>query len=147
MNDYHRENMKKHIAFLRDNADAIRKHFNMKQIVDPKFIGCGTSACSLGWACVSVGYNINNYDDETFKVFGINDSGYASEEDRKVWAYCFDFDWFYVNNTPEAAAARLEAVLYNQVPEDWKFTKECAHPIVIIPEEFKEEAKKLFVKV
>jgi hypothetical protein len=128
--EFHKENMRIHIKFLRDNADRIRRHFDMQQLVNPEFIGCGTAACSLGWACVSVGWRYD-YDNSELELFGINgnDGGRQS-----TWAYCFDYDWYYVDNTPEAAAARMEAVLYNQVPKAWSFTKEFAHPIVITDE-------------
>ena len=137
MTEFHKENMKKHIQFLRENADAIRKDFNMRLLNNPSHIGCGTPACSLGWASVSVGlFSRFSSEDKTGQCFGVSD--YVSKDPNRYWPYLFDEKWKEINNTPEASAARMEAVLYNQVPENWDYTPEFAHPIVIIPEVLSE---------
>lgn len=131
MTELHKENMRKHIAFLRDNANLIRKRFDMEQLVMPTSITCGTSACSLGWAAVSVGWSFDK--ENELALFGIDN--WDIDNEWCDWQYCFSGRWVTVNNSPEAAAARMEAVLYNQVPKEWKFSPEFSHPIVIVPEE------------
>lgn len=132
MTEFHRENMRKHIAFLRLNANDIRASFSMNRLEHR----CGGPSCSLGFATLSVGKRFMEEDYPIFskRIFGIDPTSvYYSEE--CIGEYMFGAKWLEIDNTPEAAAARMEAVLYSQVPKDWKFTKEFAHPIVIIPEE------------
>lgn len=132
LSELHKENMRTHIAFLRDNADRIRKHFDMTFLYNPVYIGCGTPACSLGWATVSLNIKDINLSEGSSKyLFGI--PNVCPRQRKTVWDYLFNGEWFDVNNTPEAAAARMEAVLYDQVPERWDYTEEFAHPIVNIP--------------
>lgn len=147
MNDYHRENMRKHIAFLRDNAEVIRKSFDMEEV----YHSCGSPSCSIGFMPLSIGIAFPKSDFGTpmlgtfiRHVIGL-DLDKPSNADHIH--YMFGSHWADINNTPEAAAARMEAVLYDQVPMGWGYVQQFSHPIVIIPEEFKEEVKKLFVKV
>lgn len=118
-----KENMRKHIAFLRDNADKIRDHFDMSMLYDPLFVGCGTPACSLGWSAVSLNVTDTWREETSSLLFGVL---FGSRK----WHYLFNGGWLNINNTPEAAAARMEAVLYNQAPKGWKYTTEFAHPVV-----------------
>lgn len=134
MTEFHKFNMRKHIAFLEDNAEEIRKSFDMWDL----FHTCGTPSCSLGYATRSVGLprrGLSVQTSATFKFFGVR------WFDKK-WSYMFDSTWEGINNTPEAAAARMKAVLYNQVPKGWEFKPEFSHPIVLIPSEL-EQANKL----
>jgi hypothetical protein len=133
--EFQKQNMKKHIAFLEDNADKIRASFDMYHITHP----CGSPSCSLGFIELSLDINRNN--DEFIGDFSVRVLGVSAYNTESI--YLFSSKWTHINNTPEAAAARMKAVLYNQVPIDWRFTKEYAHPIVITPEEILSESKSL----
>lgn len=119
-----KENIKKHIKFLRDNADKIRHRFDMRYVAKD---GC---KCAFGFVPESLGMNIwgGSISSTDLEIFGFN---------TIEGTYCFAYDWYGINNTPEAAAARMEACLYDQGPTNIVFdlTPENAHPIVNVPEE------------
>lgn len=119
-----KENIKKHIKFLRDNADKIRHRFDMRWVERD---GC---KCAFGFVPESLGMNIwgGGISSTDLEIFGFN---------TIEGTYCFASDWYEINNTPEAAAARMEACLYDQGPTNIVFdlTPENAHPIVNVPEE------------
>lgn len=118
-----KQNIKTHIKFLRDNADKIRPKFHMEFVNDSN--GC---RCAWGFVPDSLGVDIHKsviLEDQLREVFGMTTS---------EGTYCFASFWWPINNTPEAAAARMEAVLYDQKPDVWDSTPEFAHPIVVTPE-------------
>ena len=124
MTEQQKNNCLKHVQFLRDNADRIRKDFNMCRVRHE----CGSPACSLGFAYVSIEPR-----EKSESIFGYCNRLFGFFPMDVLGKYCFSANWFDINNTPEAAAARMEAVVYNQVPEDWnelEYMLEFSHPIV-----------------
>lgn len=127
MTEQQKQNMKTHIKFLVEHADDIRKHFNMRQWLHGGN-ECGSPSCALGWTVVSLDFKLTRYQyikaDFPFnkcnsELFGLDDNEFT---------YCFSGEWANVDNSPEAAAARLQAVLDNKVPKRWEFSKEFANP-------------------
>lgn len=108
---------------------------------------CGSPSCSIGFMPLSIGIAFPKTDFGTpmLATFIRNVIGLDLDtlSNSNQIHYMFGSSWADINNTPEAAAARMEAVLYNQVPEGWQYAEEFAHPIVMVPEEMEE---KLFLK-
>ena len=83
---------------------------------------CDSVGCVIGHCTVLDAENIEKFigfwdkiDFDTWSEFftGI-DTGSAK------WYWCFDADWHYRDNTPEGAALRIEWLIKNGVPENWK---------------------------
>lgn len=132
-----KKNIETHIKFLRDNADEIRHRFDMRWVFGDN--GC---KCAFGFVSESLGVDIdrNVISSKDLELFGF---------DALESTYCFAGNWYTINNTPEAAAARMEACLYDQAPTSpyFELTNENAHPIVNVPQPEKVIKKNNFKNV
>lgn len=89
---------------------------------------CGTSACSAGWAPVSLKirnvHGNNHWMNYISEVFGLD---YGDPAHNQADDYFFSGGWSSYDNTPEGAGARILYVLEKGIPvdEDDIFSYSC----------------------
>lgn len=84
---------------------------------------CGTAACAVGHgpaagiAPLESGEWWADYSARAFVGCQPED---CDEENDWAWEWCFDSPWSQVDNTVHGAAARIEMMLDQGVPENWR---------------------------
>ena len=82
---------------------------------------CGSAGCTVGTCTVldveNVINNFTNPDGEIeFWGWSVDFTGIY----RVEWEWCFGYAWSKTDNTPTGAALRIEWLLNNGLPENWK---------------------------
>ena len=102
-----------------DNFD-MGKYRGLYDTINPV---CGSAGCVIGTCSVLDADNvITNFTDTDGEIYFMDWSedftGLYRGEDE--WAWCFDSTWKTTDNTPTGAALRIEWLLNNGLPENWK---------------------------
>ena len=84
---------------------------------------CGSAGCTVGTCTVLDAENvIENFTDPDGRIeFGdwsVDFTGLLGGGDE--WDWCFSAAWAKTDNTPTGAALRIEWLLNNGLPENWK---------------------------
>ena len=120
-----RENLQLMAAHLKTNV--IPENFDMEKYRgdDDDFSNpvCGSVGCTVGTCSVldveNVIENFTNSDGRIeFTAWSEDFTGLLGVEDE--WGWCFASDWKTKDNTPTGAALRIEWLLNNGLPENWK---------------------------
>jgi hypothetical protein len=79
---------------------------------------CDTVACALGHAPMAgiPVYGNEDWIEYSGRVFGINNN---SDFNPRAWSWLFQYRWVAKDNTPKGAAARIDWLLENNIPEDY----------------------------
>ena len=88
---------------------------------------CDSVGCVIGHCTVLDAENIENFIGFRDRIDFAKWSQFFTgiDADSAAWYWCFDGDWHYRDNTPEGAARRIEWLIKNGVPEDWKSQMIC----------------------
>ncbi len=86
---------------------------------------CDSVGCVIGHCTVLDAENIENFIQPNGKIDFDEWSNHFTGIQSAEWYWCFDADWYYRDNTPEGAARRIEWLIKNGVPEDWKSQMIC----------------------
>ena len=86
---------------------------------------CGSVGCTVGTCSVldveNVIENFINSDGEIdFGAWSVDFTGLLEAEYEAEWEWCFGSKWKTTDNTPTGAALRIEWLLNNGLPENWK---------------------------
>jgi len=97
---------------------------------------CNTIACIIG-DCINIDDpNFMPLLDEEWGAYSDRVSGLdcTSKLDDDIWNYLFSGEWVYADNTPTGAADRIEHVLAQGLPEDWRDQMEGEAPLSYMKE-------------
>ena len=114
-------------------ADHLKINVNQENFHMGKYRGkddfsnpeCGSVGCAVGNCTVldveNVMNNFTDYDGEIeFMDWSEDFTGLLGVEYEYEWYWCFDSTWSKTDNTPTGAALRIEWLLNNGLPENWK---------------------------
>ena len=100
-----------------DNFD-MGKYRGFYDFISPE---CGSVGCPVGTCTVlDVENVINNFTDSDGEInFGVWSEDFTGLY-RGEWSWCFGNPWSETDNTPIGAALRIEWLLNNGLPVNWK---------------------------
>jgi len=119
-----RENLQLMADHLKTNVKQenfhMRDYRSFRDTINPV---CGSVGCTVGTCTVldveNVIKNFTDYDGEIeFTAWSEDFTGLLEVEAE--WSWCFGSTWSKTDNTPTGAALRIEWLLNNGLPENWK---------------------------
>ena len=83
--------------------------------------GCGSVGCAVGWGPFIKGLGIkkNHIDSCNHFAFMTYDEDLFFNN-YNYWEWCFDGDWGKVDKTARGAALRIQELVYNGLPKNWR---------------------------
>lgn len=86
-----------------------------ESMIDPYEQKCGTAACAVGWM-PRAGFKPKKNED--WYEYSKRITGLDWRDKYSVW--CFSSQWAYTDKTTKGAAERIEWLLDNGLPENWR---------------------------
>lgn len=79
---------------------------------------CDSVGCVLGHCTVLETGELPRYLNRSIDFIAWEESFTGTTQEE--WEWCFSDNWSETDNTPEGAALRIEWLIKNGLPEDWK---------------------------
>lgn len=94
---------------------------------------CGSIGCVIGHCTILDSKPLPRLHSSNHIDFGEWSEDFTGlDQSSDEWEWCFSSSWHEEDNTPDGAALRIEWLLKNGLPTDWKFQMEGALPLCYI---------------
>lgn len=80
---------------------------------------CDSVGCVVGHCTILDADNIMRFIDSAGEIDFERWAKWFANINSACFSWCFSYKWVNVDNTPTGAAARIEWLIYNGLPENW----------------------------
>jgi hypothetical protein len=125
-----RENLQRMADYIR-TIPQDKFHMAQYRLINREEQECNSVGCVIGFCTILD--NINNIPRINEGEIYFSKWSYQFTDlipNGDIWQWCFDSDWQRTDNTPTGAAERIEWLLNNGLPEDWREQMRGDKPLI-----------------